>query len=104
MQTPTVFRRVSGSMRSKGADHHGLQRQRRQRKAGAGRDGKTHRDVVETKNNPKKQSPSVATTNQSLRGGHRTRNRTAAGSTHRKPMSHRRMTNVIGSALRPDSG
>src|ERR1019366_2773926 len=50
------------------------------------------------KNNPKKHSPRPAMPGQSSRCGQRTREINAIGSTHRKPMPHRNMASVSGSA------
>ena len=82
------------------ADHHGLQRQGRQREAGARRGRVADRDIVEDEEQPEEAKAEGGDGRPIARAAAIcTRSSTATGSTQRKPMPQRRMASVIGSAL-----
>src|SRR6516225_6008104 len=55
--------------------------------------------LYRTKKSPKKQTPNAATYVQSLRCGHRTFKKSAVGNRHKRPIPHRKIASVIGSAF-----
>ena len=80
------------------ADHHGRERQRRQRETGARRGRVGHRDVVEHEEQAEEAEAEQHHPGQVTPFGPTHLQQKAAGNTQRKPMPQRRIASAIGSA------